>query len=214
MSKIDKSEIPSPSEDSAKDGNKGRRRLIKSLAATGIVSATIPDKWAQPVVDSVILPAHSQTTNGGPQFVGNVLDGIVGIDPTTRNRSDDIVDFFVSPAIAADDLGGACIELRTASGNLFDGDTLNFEIIKDGVIETGSATVSGETYSGSMDGEPDADITFKHIKVNGIVISIFVVITNGGSIYSAFCSGGDGNTFTCTTALKETSTSAGATVSS
>ncbi|GJL83572.1 MAG: hypothetical protein DHS20C01_32060 [marine bacterium B5-7] len=44
----------------------GRRKLLKSLVAGGSVAATtatlFPEKWTKPVVDSVVLPSHAQTT--------------------------------------------------------------------------------------------------------------------------------------------------------
>lgn len=42
---------------------RSRRRLIKVLAGTGSVvlgAKFLPEKWAKPVVDSVVLPAHAQ----------------------------------------------------------------------------------------------------------------------------------------------------------
>lgn len=42
-----------------------RRKLLKSLAAgSGAVIAgkSLPDEWKQPIVDSVMLPAHAQTS--------------------------------------------------------------------------------------------------------------------------------------------------------
>ncbi len=46
-----------------------RRKLLKSLATGGGVALTaksLPEKWAKPVVDSVILPVHAQTTKEEP----------------------------------------------------------------------------------------------------------------------------------------------------
>ena len=48
-----------------KKSNKSRRKLLKSLAAGSsaiVVSKSLPGSWSKPVVDSVILPAHAQTT--------------------------------------------------------------------------------------------------------------------------------------------------------
>ena len=43
----------------------GRRKTLKKLLVGGGVAAvgsTLPTKWTKPVVDSIILPAHAQTT--------------------------------------------------------------------------------------------------------------------------------------------------------
>jgi hypothetical protein len=48
-----------------KKSNKSRRKLLKSIAAgSGAVVAakSLPESWNRPVVDSVMLPAHAQTS--------------------------------------------------------------------------------------------------------------------------------------------------------
>ena len=50
---------------SDKKSNESRRKLLKSIAAgSGAIVAgkSLPDKWTAPVVDSVLLPAHAQTS--------------------------------------------------------------------------------------------------------------------------------------------------------
>ncbi len=52
--------------------NDSRRKLLKSIAVgSGAVAAgsAIPKKWSKPLVDSVVLPAHAQTT-GCPSCSG------------------------------------------------------------------------------------------------------------------------------------------------
>ena len=47
------------------ESNKSRRKLLKSIAAgSGAVIAgkSLPESWSKPVVDSVMLPAHAQTS--------------------------------------------------------------------------------------------------------------------------------------------------------
>lgn len=40
-----------------------RRRLLRSIAAgAGVAATTLPKTWVTPVVDSVMLPAHAQTS--------------------------------------------------------------------------------------------------------------------------------------------------------
>lgn len=41
-----------------------RRRLIQALATGGGVAA-LPTEWKSPIIDSVMLPAHAQTTTTG-----------------------------------------------------------------------------------------------------------------------------------------------------
>jgi len=51
--------------------NENRRKLLKSIAAgSGAVIAgkSLPENWARPVVDSIALPAHAQTSGN---FSGN-----------------------------------------------------------------------------------------------------------------------------------------------
>lgn len=49
-----------------------RRRTLKSIVAGGVVYSTqsIPESWLTPVVKSVVLPAHAQTSPcGGASFI-------------------------------------------------------------------------------------------------------------------------------------------------
>lgn len=41
---------------------KARRRLLKVLTAGG-AAATMPSQWAKPIVESVVTPAHAQTSD-------------------------------------------------------------------------------------------------------------------------------------------------------
>jgi hypothetical protein len=45
--------------------DQSRRKLLKSIAAGSgavVVGKSLPESWSRPVVDSVILPAHAQTS--------------------------------------------------------------------------------------------------------------------------------------------------------
>jgi hypothetical protein len=46
--------------------NSSRRKALKKIAAGGAVAGVLAlsGKWSKPVVDSIILPAHAQATNG------------------------------------------------------------------------------------------------------------------------------------------------------
>ncbi len=42
-----------------------RRKLLRSLAITGgaaVTAKSLPQEWVKPAVDTVLLPAHSQTS--------------------------------------------------------------------------------------------------------------------------------------------------------
>ncbi|NOY16672.1 MAG: hypothetical protein GXP23_07075 [Gammaproteobacteria bacterium] len=60
-----------------------RRNLLKTIAAGSgaiITGKALPDSWARPVIDSVLLPVHAQTS-GGPY-------GGTSNNPITMNDSD------------------------------------------------------------------------------------------------------------------------------
>lgn len=49
--------------------SENRRKLLKSIAAGGgaiVVGKSLPESWSKPVVDSVMLPAHAQTSPSEP----------------------------------------------------------------------------------------------------------------------------------------------------
>lgn len=56
-----------------KNSSESRRKLLKSIAAgSGAIVAgkSLPESWSRPVVDSVMLPVHAQTSqNLGLSFV-------------------------------------------------------------------------------------------------------------------------------------------------
>jgi len=42
--------------------NGGRRRLLTTLAWSGSAMIALPERWTKPVIQSVMLPAHAQTS--------------------------------------------------------------------------------------------------------------------------------------------------------
>jgi hypothetical protein len=67
-----------------KESSNSRRKLLKSLATgSGAVIAgkSLPNSWARPVVDSVLLPAHARTS-GGP-YGGTNNNPLTMIDNNT-----------------------------------------------------------------------------------------------------------------------------------
>ena len=52
-----------------KKPNGSRRKLLKSIAAGSgaiVVGKSLPESWSRPIVDSVVLPAHAETSPTSP----------------------------------------------------------------------------------------------------------------------------------------------------
>jgi hypothetical protein len=88
----------------SKDNNikeEERRKILKSTLAGGaIVTANImPDDWTEPVLDSIILPAHAQTSgDAADSDAGSGTD--TGPEPNVMtNTSTNVVSTFVSSGI-------------------------------------------------------------------------------------------------------------------
>ena len=84
-----------------KNSSENRRKLLKSIAvASGAVIAgkDLPESWGRPVVDSVMLPAHAQTSN--PLVFG-------GTSLRSSDASDFILDTLVPTANAGASLPGS-----------------------------------------------------------------------------------------------------------
>lgn len=58
--------------------SKGRRALLASVAAAG-AAGSLPSQWKRPVVDSIFLPAHAQTSDSPTSAIVTTL-GAIGCD--------------------------------------------------------------------------------------------------------------------------------------
>lgn len=53
-----------------------RRTLLKTTLGLGAVAAAVPGRWSKPVINTVLLPVHAQTSPVCPMIVvGNVVFG-------------------------------------------------------------------------------------------------------------------------------------------
>ena len=93
--------------------NKARRTILKTLVTGGsaLTAAKVtPDQWIKPVVESVIIPSHAQTTGGG---AGNPAGGFAAAGVVVDNYkhgsgelfarediSDELLEFFMPSAQA------------------------------------------------------------------------------------------------------------------
>lgn len=65
-----------------------RRGALKSLggSAAAIVAAqNLPDSWKKPLVDSIVLPTHAETTDGSDSDPGETPTTTVAATTTTPN---------------------------------------------------------------------------------------------------------------------------------
>ena len=87
-----------------------RRKLLKSIVAGGgaaTVGKMLPDNWARPVVDSVMLPSHAQTSDSGPVMVGPFASAAgpfamaeTDTDLVAQGFSEELLEFFAPVAQA------------------------------------------------------------------------------------------------------------------
>ena len=123
-----------------------KRTLLKALAGTGAAVALVPEQWSKPVLNSVSLPAHAQTTTGD-QFGGAINDGLGSLD-----KPSGILDRLIQPAHAGhepvgENFGNGCM-LLTVSGS-----TISVLLQQStGHTSDRSTTISEGKFSISIDG--------------------------------------------------------------
>ncbi|GJL82536.1 MAG: hypothetical protein DHS20C01_21700 [marine bacterium B5-7] len=118
-----------------------RRKLIKALTIGGVAAGTakLPEQWAKPVVESIVLPAHAQTTQPEAPPGPDLGDGYFlaqGSGIALQQPDDSILDYFARPAHAQDDIDAdqfvvGCVSLK--DGKLYI-DSLYNDITGDGVF--------------------------------------------------------------------------------
>jgi len=102
-----------------------RRKLLKSVVAGGgavTVAKMLPDQWARPVVDSVMLPSHAQTSFSafGP-FVsfGPFVMNQPSVQLAEQGFSEELLEFFTPAAQAAVPEPTSVTLSSNASGNSY-----------------------------------------------------------------------------------------------
>ncbi len=131
-----------------------RSAVRKILAASSITAGGSVTSWQTPLIESVVLPAHAQTTGPGDQ--GPVISGQIGASEITG-----LLDLFISPAYAEEesDLIGGCIEITVDGSFITAAVTLNNSTrgSNTGVLSGCSSTefiitpVNGFTVEGELD---------------------------------------------------------------
>ncbi|MDH3690312.1 MAG: hypothetical protein OEU36_12615 [Gammaproteobacteria bacterium] len=85
------------------------KKLITGSSAIG-AAAVMPDKWAKPVVDAVLLPAHAQTS---PRVPTSFAGPVAGPGPSPAGR---LLDQLIPPAQAGNGFPSDTLCVDTSTG--------------------------------------------------------------------------------------------------
>lgn len=155
-------------ESSDKKLEKRRKALKKILAGSGTVvsAAAMQDKWAKPVIESVVLPAHAQTS------VASYSVSVVAL--LERNK---FLDFFVPTADAVQATITTGPPTTTAAPT-----TKNICINVVGVTAAVQVTVQGSSslYTGNLT-LPFGDSALTASSPSTVSVSISGALSPGGS---------------------------------
>jgi hypothetical protein len=118
-----------------KDSRNARRKLLSSIVAGGgALGATklLPSEWTTPLVESVLLPAHAQTTSAiGSPLGGFSSGGSVDLTSNSISRAADpmiadknvdeaLIDFLLPQAHALPIMMDACLAITATCNIQFD----------------------------------------------------------------------------------------------
>ena len=155
-----------------KKSSESRRKLLKSIAAgSGAVIAgkNLPENWARPVVDSVMLPAHAQTSGTRTFFLfsevpfvafNNELYGTTPEELIARSEQGPL-SWFVKPAEAQGANNAICLTI--------DGSTYQVKYQDGTDFYTGSGAVGGPLKQ--LD-STCIDASYHEFTVNSVVGSV------------------------------------------
>jgi len=184
--------------------NRSRRKVLKSLAAGGGAIAagkSLPEQWARPVVDSVLLPGHAQTS--GPfsyHYTENRFDFTNLDDPLAqRNLFARIVENMI-PAASAQAAPpeikiDVCIDygyedqpdkwrcaIRTTAVNVpgfSEGDLLQMYMVAGGTVGGPALTMMGRSCCGAPLPE---EVTFQVTSADSVEAKCVLEYTDEGTV--------------------------------
>ena len=105
-----------------KKSNESRRKLLKSIAAgSGAIVAgkSLPEKWSRPVVDSVLLPAHAQTSPTPPADTPPAINGVFTNFSNGTSNDFKLLDELIPTAMAQSDALDICINVENGIAEIF-----------------------------------------------------------------------------------------------
>lgn len=153
MDKKDKNNQPVSADNpvSAENKDDNRRKLLKSVVAAGgaaTVGKMLPENWARPVVDTVMLPSHAQTSTISPlgSFASSGLISSVEEEETQladQGFSEELLEFFAPAAHAA----GPSFSVLTLMRFTNNGSSGYLCATSNSSTQVTSCTVSGSTFT-------------------------------------------------------------------
>jgi hypothetical protein len=171
----------------------GRRQLLKTLSIAGgavVGLEAIPDKWTQPLVQSIYLPAHAQTSLPVLRVGGPVGVAVVNNDANGDKDADgNVLNYFIDSAHAQDSPSGGCISVFVPGGGV---GTFQVAYVNGSVV-SGDARSDGEIFLGSGGGLTLQGTHVTPTVINGTLydgIATFSFTLNENDADG--CSGGNG----------------------
>lgn len=179
---------------SRQDPSVSRRKIIKTaLTGTAAAAVVLPTKWSTPVLNTVLTPAHAQTSNP-PSIVTGVYASIAPIALNLRDTSEQgsqyaLLDMLIAPAQAqsyipeiCENFDGPTDSMDTGNSTLYirvnEDLSVDFAIDSLGVGDAGSRPPCGSFAEVSVDSDgsaiPDAAITldlFEAVRLSNMVAS-------------------------------------------
>ena len=158
-----------------------RKAVQKILAGTTIAGAAASGTWVKPVVDSVLIPAHAQTSLLF-RLGGGVGGGIV------QNKGPSVLDFFVETAIAQDSIfDNGCLEIiisgGTFTGILFSADKSTSRTVSGTVNGTLLVAEGSFNMNGELDSPTNPTSCAGQLSSDGPILNFRVSNNGAGSCF-------------------------------
>lgn len=150
-----------------------RKVLTTALLGAGAATASLclaPERWSRPVIQSVTLPAHAQTSielGAGGWFGGSAsMLGFRDAPPTVRNLARRVSDFLVTPARAGSRPVTDCQPFLICIDRTGNGNEIQVRVGFDNM--TGGVVVDTQTFT------PNPDLTFNRNFSDGGTVNLAV----------------------------------------
>lgn len=112
-----------------------RRQWLKTVGVTGVAAAALPSRWTTPVINSIVLPAHAQTSTACGVFIDEPVNDMIGMVVTATE-----VQGPITVPLAAGAFSGSESSIL---GNCANGDPQRQEVSFTGTIDSANNQIAG-----------------------------------------------------------------------